>query len=178
MPRLQPIPFNETAGHTRELAEAAKKKLGKHLNIIATVAHSPATLEAYLNFSGAMANSKLSAETREAVSLAIGEKNHCQYCVSAHTTVGKKVGFSNDETVQIRQGVASDPKIQAVIDLALAIAETKGSISDEEFAKAQNAGLNDEEITEVVGLVALNIFTNYFNNVVETEVDFPKVELL
>ncbi|RCS47785.1 carboxymuconolactone decarboxylase family protein [Bremerella cremea] len=178
MPRLHPIAITETTGHTRELADAAKKKLGKHLNIIATMTNSPAVLEAYLGFSGAMEKSQLSAQTREAVSLAIGEKNHCQYCVSAHTTVGKMVGFTKDETVQIRQGVVSDPKIQSVINLALAIAETKGAISDDDFAEAKNAGLSDEEITEVVGLVALNIFTNYFNNVAGTEVDFPKVDLL
>ncbi|PQO33815.1 carboxymuconolactone decarboxylase family protein [Blastopirellula marina] len=178
MPRLQPIAIEDTSGHTRELVDAAKKKLGKHLNIIATMANSPAVLESYLGFSGAMGKTKLPAQAREAVSLAIGEKNQCQYCVSAHTTVGKMVGFTEDETVQIRQGVAADPKVQAVIDLAVAIAETKGLISDEDFADAKSAGLSDEEITEVVGLVALNIFTNFFNHVAGTEVDFPKVELL
>lgn len=177
MPRLQPHAIENTSGHTREMVDAAKKKLGKHLNIIATMANSPAVLESYLSFSGAMGKSKLSAQAREAVSLVIGEKNHCQYCVSAHTTVGKMVGFTEDETVRIRQGIASDTKVQAVIDLAVAIADTKGLISDQDFTDAQNAGLSDEEITEVLGLVALNTFTNYFNHVAGTEVDFPKVEL-
>ena len=178
MPRLQPIAVENTTGHTRELVDAAKKKLGKHINIIATMANSPAVLESYLNFSGAMGKSQLSAKAREAVSLIIGEKNACQYCVSAHTTVGKMVGFSEEETIQIRQGVAADPKLQAVVDLAAAIADTKGLISDEEFAAAKDAGLTDEEITEVVGLVSLNFFTNFFNHVAGTEVDFPQVELL
>lgn len=178
MPRLQPIAVENTSGHTRELVDTAKRKLGKHINIIATMANSPAVLESYLSFSGAMGKSQLSAKTREAVSLIIGEKNACQYCVSAHTTVGKIVGFTEEETVQIRQGVASDPKLQAVVDLAAAIADTKGLIRDEDFADAKNAGLSDEEVTEVVGLVALNFFTNFFNHVAGTEVDFPQVELL
>ncbi|QDU77627.1 Carboxymuconolactone decarboxylase family protein [Bremerella volcania] len=177
MPRLQPIPLESAQGKQRELLDAAKKKLGKHINIVATMANSPAVLEAYLGFSGAMGHSKLSAKAREAVALRIGEQNHCQYCVSAHTTVGKMVGFSEDETVKVRQGEAADPTVQAVIDLADAISQTKGYLSDDQFHAAKAAGLGDEEITEVVGLVALNYFTNFFNHVAETEVDFPKVEL-
>ncbi|MBI1248988.1 carboxymuconolactone decarboxylase family protein [bacterium] len=178
MSRLQPIPLESAEGKTRELLETAKKKLGKHINLVATMANSPAVLEGYLSFSGAMKHSKLSAKIREAISLAIGEKNHCQYCVSAHTAVGTMVGYTSEETVGIRQGVSSDPKTQAVIDLALAIADTKGVISDQQFAAAVDAGLTDEEISEVVALVALNFFTNFFNHVADTEVDFPKVELL
>jgi len=177
MPRLQPIPLEQAEGKQRELLDAAKKKLGKHINIIASMANSPAVLEAYLGFSGAMGHSKLSAKAREAVAMRIGEKNHCQYCVSAHTAVGKMVGYSEEETVKVRQGESSDPTIQAVVDLAGAISDTKGFISDEQFNAAKAAGLSDEEITEVVGLVALNYFTNFFNHVAETEVDFPKVEL-
>jgi len=178
MPRLQPISLESAQGKQRELLDAAKKKLGKHINIVATMANSPAVLEAYLGFSGAMNHSKLSAKAREAVALRIGEKNHCQYCVSAHTAVGKAVGFSQEETVKLRQGEAADPTVQAVIDLADAISETKGFVSDEQFNAAKSAGLGDEEITEVVGLVALNYFTNFFNHVAETDVDFPEVELL
>ncbi|MEW4563346.1 carboxymuconolactone decarboxylase family protein [Bremerella sp. JC770] len=177
MPRLQPIPLEQAEGKQRELLDAAKKKLGKHINIVATMANSPAVLEAYLGFSGAMGHSKLSAKAREAVAMRIGEKNHCQYCVSAHTAVGKMVGYSEEETVKVRQGESADPTIQAVVDLAGAISDTKGFISDQQFEAAKAAGLGDEEIAEVVGLVALNYFTNFFNHVAETEVDFPKVEL-
>lgn len=178
MPRLQPIPLESAQGKQRELLEAAKKKLGKHINIVATMANSPAVLEAYLGFSGALGHSKLSAKAREAVAMRIGEKNHCQYCVSAHTTVGKMVGFTEEETVKARQGEAADPTVQAVLDLSDAIAQTKGFISDDQFNAAKAAGLSDEEITEVVGLVALNYFTNFFNHVAGTEVDFPEVQLL
>lgn len=177
MPRLQPIALERAEGKQRELLDAAKKKLGKHINIIATMANSPAVLEAYLGFSGALSNSKLSAKAREAVAMRVGEKNHCQYCVSAHTAIGKMVGYTEEETVKVRQGEAADSKVQAVLDLTDAIVQAKGHISDEQFQAAQAAGLSDEEITEVVGLVALNFFTNYFNHVAGTEVDFPEVEL-
>ncbi len=38
------------------------------------------------------------------------------------------------------------------------------------------AGLTDAEITEVIANVALNVFTNYFNLVAKTELDFPQVK--
>ncbi|PQO30632.1 peroxidase [Blastopirellula marina] len=177
MPRLQPISLEQAEGKQRELLDAAKKKLGKHINIIATMANSPSVLEAYLGFSGAMGHSQLSAKAREAVAMRVGEKNQCQYCVSAHTAIGKMVGYTEEETVKVRQGEAADAKEQAVLDLTDAIAQTKGFISDDQFNAAKAAGLSDEEITEVVGLVALNFFTNFFNHVAGTEVDFPEVEL-
>ena len=178
MSRLQPISVDLAKGKTRELLETAQKKSGKLLNIVATMANSPAVLEAYLEFSGKLKKTKLPAKVREAVALAIGEKNRCEYCIAAHTQGGHAAGLTDAETMQARQGEADDPKLGAVLKLALAIVETKGFVSDDQLAAARQAGLSDEEITEVVGLVALNLFTNYFNHVADTEVDFPKVALL
>lgn len=178
MPRLQPVSIENAEGKARELLETAQKKSGKLINIVATMANSPAVLEAYMEFSSKLKKTKLPPKAREAVALIVGEKNRCEYCIAAHTQGAKATGMSDAETVQVRQGEAEDPKIDGVVKLASAIVETKGFISDDQLAAARQAGLSDEEITEVVGLVAMNLFTNYFNHVAETEIDFPKVALL
>ena len=53
----------------------------------------------------------------------------------------------------------------------------QGRIADADVDTARRAGLNDAEIAEVIAHVALNIFTNYFNNAADVEVDFPKIAL-
>lgn len=53
----------------------------------------------------------------------------------------------------------------------------RGQISDGELAAARDAGLSDAQIAEVVAAVALNVLTNYFNNLAGTEIDFPRVAL-
>ena len=51
-------------------------------------------------------------------------------------------------------------------------------MSDAELEDVREAGFDYGVIAEVVAHVALNLFTNYFNNVAETDIDFPKAEPL
>jgi hypothetical protein len=61
-----------------------------------------------------------------------------------------------------------------VIRFARKVVDQRGQVSDADIAGVRAAGLNDGAIAEVVANVALNIFTNYFNHVAETDIDFPK----
>jgi len=46
----------------------------------------------------------------------------------------------------------------------------------EKIAAVKEAGFSDQEIIEIVAAVGLNIFTNYFNDVAQTAIDFPEVK--
>lgn len=175
MARIQPVDPATATGRTKELLDEAKKKLGAVPNLLKTFAHSPAALEAYLAFSGALGKASLPARSREAIALAVGEVNGCDYCVAAHTMLGKRAGLSDDEAMAARRAESADRKTAAVLRLAVAIVETKGFVPDETLAAARSAGLSDGEIAEVVATVALNVYTNYFNHVAGTAVDFPRV---
>lgn len=177
MPRLKALVPQEATGKAKELLDAVQKKLGATPNLFRTLANSPAVLEAYLNFNGALSNGLLDAKLRERIALIVGQQNGCQYCVSAHTFIGKAAGLSEAEIVASRRGQAKDTKTAAALTLARALVEKLGAVSDAELDGARSAGLNDGEIAEVIANAALNIFTNYFNHVAETDVDFPKVEL-
>ena len=52
-----------------------------------------------------------------------------------------------------------------------------GWVTDEELQGVRDAGYGDGEINEIIATIAITIFSNYFNHVAETEVDFPAVEL-
>ncbi len=177
MSRIQPLVPETVTGRAHELLDAVRGKLGMVPNMLRTMAHAPAVLEAYLNFSAALDKGLLSAKTREAIALAVAQANHCQYCVSAHTLLGQKSGLKDADVAAARAGQASDSRTAAVLRLALAVNSKQGKVADADLAAARSAGLSDAEIAEVVGVVSLNLFTNYFNLVTDPQVDFPVVEL-
>jgi AhpD family alkylhydroperoxidase len=150
-------------------------KSGKLLNLFRGLANSAAALDAYLAFSGALGKGKLDARTRESLALAIGQANRCDYCLAAHTRIGQAAGLDEASIREARLGRAKDRKAQGAIALARTIVEKRGGVFDADVSAARQAGLDDAEIAEVVGAVALNVFTNYFNLLNRTDVDFPSV---
>jgi uncharacterized peroxidase-related enzyme len=177
MQRLNAVDPQTASGKTKELLDTVHKTFGVTPNMMRTMANSPAVLEAYLNFSGALGKGKLSARLREQIALIVAEANICEYCLSAHTAIGKMVGLSEDDISASRQAKANDPKVEAALNLALHIVVSRGELNDADVNAARQAGLDDGEIAELIANVALNIFTNYFNHIAQTVIDFPKAPL-
>lgn len=109
--------------------------------------------------------------------MAIAKESGCEYCASAHTAIGKMHGVDGAELARNLEGKASDPKVQAAIDFALAIVAERGWVNDAQYAAAKNAGLSDAELIEILAITVTNLFTNYANHLFQTVNDFPKVEV-
>lgn len=165
-----------STGKTDQLFTAVQGKLGFVPNLMRVLGNSPAALEGYLNLSGALAGGVLAPQLREQIALAVAEINGCGYCLSAHTLLGGKAGLAADEILAARKSSAADSKSDAVLKLARAVTLQRGMIADSDLQAARSASLNDAEIIEVVQHVALNILTNYTNNVAQTVIDFPEVK--
>lgn len=163
---------DENVGRT---FDAIHKKLGMVPNMMRTMAQSPRVLEGYLALSGALSRGLLPATLQEQIALAVAETNACNYCLSAHTALGRGAGLSDDQLAASREGRAADPKANTALQFALAVLQRRGGVSDEEFARVRAAGFSDAEIAEIIAHVALNVLTNYFNRAADTEIDFPKV---
>ena len=176
MSRIHQLAPEAAAGKAKELLDAVNAKLGLVPNMTRAMASSPAVLEGYLGLSGALGKGRLSAKNREQIALAVGQVNHCDYCLAAHSTIGKMVGLTPEQILDSRRGTAVDPKSDAVIRFARQIVDARGQVSDADIGEVRAAGLDDGAIAEVVANVALNIFTNYFNHVAETDIDFPRAE--
>jgi uncharacterized peroxidase-related enzyme len=176
MNRIQQIDPASATGKTKQLLDAVNAKLGIVPNLTRVLANAPAALEGYLNFSGALAGGGLSAKVREQIALAVAQGNHCDYCLSAHTFIGGKVGLAANDIASARQAVGAADKDDAILKLALSIVVQRGEVSDAALKNARAAGLTDAEIVETTANVALNIFTNYINHVAQTVVDFPEVK--
>lgn len=178
MPRIEPIDQNSAQVETRELLERVQSKYGMVPNLLATMAHSTALTNGYLSFSQSLSEGLLPPQLREQIALTVGEANQCEYCLAAHSAVGNLVGLTEQQVLDARAGGSADPRTAAALRFAQQLVEKRGNVSHDDLARLRNADFGEAEIAEIVGLVALNIFTNYFNHVAETEVDFPRVAAL
>jgi uncharacterized peroxidase-related enzyme len=177
MSRLPAVQPEAATGKAKELLDAVQAKLTIIPNMTRVMADSPAVLEAYLSFSGALSHGALDAKLREEIALEVGEQNSCQYCVSAHSAIGKMTGLSDSEIQQAREAKSGSPRNTAALQFARELVAKRGRATDADVETVRRAGFTDGEVAEIIAHVALNIFTNYFNNTAEVKVDFPKVAL-
>lgn len=175
MPRLNVVKPDEATGPVKEIYEDLTKKMGKVVNIFQGMGNSAAALKAYLSMAGALAEGELSAEDREAVYLGVSQKNGCNYCVSAHTMIAKKVGLNDEQILNIRQFSPESPKHKALLQFVTRVMETNGFVDDSEIAAVRDAGYSDGQIAEAVAFIGLATYSNLFNHVYDTELDFPPV---
>jgi uncharacterized peroxidase-related enzyme len=177
MSRLNVIDPATATGETKQLLDAVKTALGAVPNFIRVLANSPAALNAFLGLHGIAGAGVLEPKTRERIALAVAQQNECQYCVSAHTAIGRKAGLDTAEMLANRQGSSADAKAGAAIAFANALVANMGQLTKAEFDAARAAGHTDAELVEVITHVALNVFTNLLGKAAELEIDFPVMEL-
>lgn len=176
MTRLNLIEPSEANEKAAELLNATKKKLGVVPNMTKAMANAPAVLKGYLGLSGALGSGSLTPRLREQIALLSAETNGCRYCLSAHSAIGKTVGLSDEEVLSGRHGKATDPREAAGLEFVKAILAERGGVNDADFEAVRKAGYSDAEITEIIGNVVVNVFTNYFNRAAQPTIDFPEVE--
>ena len=142
-------------------------------NFLHLLANSPAALNAYVACTGALSQGQLTPKQRELLALAIAEINGARYCLSAHYALARKLGLDDDEIRAARRATSADPQTHAMLRFAQAVALQRGELSDADFQSLRQAGFTDALIAEIISHIALNIFTNYFNSIARTEIDFP-----
>ncbi|CAN5819881.1 carboxymuconolactone decarboxylase family protein [soil metagenome] len=176
MSRISIPTVEQSLEATKPLLAAVQKQLGVVPNLMKLVGHSPAALEGYLSLNGALAKGKLDARLRERIALAVAEYNGCDYCLSAHDYLGRNVAkLSGSEIDAARDFHSEDPRADAALRFARRVTELRGRVSDADLSTLRDAGFDEASTLEIVVTVALNVLTNYVNNVAQTDIDFPKV---
>lgn len=175
MSRLPAVDPTRAIPEVQAVLGVVNSQLGITPNLFKVAANSAATLNALVQMSGALAKGQLRPRVRETIALAVAELNGCDYCLSAHSFLGKAAGLSDQELTAARNGEAADPHTAAVLKLASEIVRTRGHVGAETIEEVKRAGVTDTEIAEVVGNVVVNVFTNYLNLVAGTDIDFPVV---
>lgn len=178
MPYLEVLDNESASAESREIFDKIRSDIGMLPNLYAVLGNSPTALRAYLQFDGTLGSGEFTDKEVQAVYLAASEINRCGYCASAHTAVGQQLGFSKEETKQLRTGEIDDDRLGPLTRLTREIVETRGHADDEYVRAFLDAGYSKAALVELHGLVAIKTFTNYINHLAGTPIDFPKAENL
>lgn len=163
---------------SKEILEGMKKQMGMVPNVYAAIGNSGPALKATMAIQENLAKGEFSGKEQEVIALSVAQANACDYCLSAHTAVGKMKGMSEEDTIAVRDGSISDKKLKALSDLTKAITEKRGYPEQSKFDAFFDAGYNEAALSELIVLVALNTITNYTNHIAQTEIDFPRAPQL
>lgn len=178
MNRVPLIDRAHTTPERQALLDQIHGAFGATPNMFRAVANSPAALQSMWSAFGALgASTTLGAKLGEQIAVAVANRNACEYCLAAHTALGRKAGASADEMAAAQVGQAIDPATQAALRFALQVVEQRGQVDASEVQRLRDAGFSDEAVVEILAHVALNLFTNYVNVAFDVPVDFPAVKL-
>jgi AhpD family alkylhydroperoxidase len=173
MPRLNVVTPEQADGRVSELYDGLRKAVGAVPNIYQGVANSPAALDVLLGMGARLREGGLSGAETEAIKLVVAQAYGCNYCLAAHTLVGKKAGLSEEDTIAVRRGTIAQPRLAALAGFIGKAVQPAGRISDGDLHAVRLAGFSDGQITEALMVLAQTVFTTLFNRVHQTEIDFP-----
>jgi len=157
--------------------QAIRTAFGSVPNMFRAVAISPAALASMWGSFGALGSGRIPALLGEQIAVVVAERNRCEYCLAAHTALGRKAGASAEQMAEAQSARSSDPRTAAALAFAGALVEQRGQVSAEAVSALRGAGFDDGELVEIIAHVALNLFTNYVNVALDTPLDFPAVRL-
>lgn len=177
MNRIPLIDRNQTTADRKALLDDIHGAFGTVPNMFRAVANSPAALRSMWGAFGALGGGRLPTALGEQIAVAIADRNACEYCLAAHTALGRKAGASAEEMQAAQAGRSADPKNDAALRFALKLVSDRGHVSAQDLDAVRAVGFDDEELVEILAHVALNLFTNYVNVAFATPVDFPAVKL-
>ena len=163
---------DEVSPDNQAIFDKLKGMLSFVPNLYATFAHSATALGTYLNLQNA--KSSLNAKQREVVNLVVSQVNDCEYCLAAHTAVGKMVGFTDAQILEIRKGTASfDPKLDALARFVREVAEKRGHVAAASTQAFLEGGWTQGNLVDVMMVIGDKIISNYLHGVTKIAVDFP-----
>ncbi|SNT29311.1 alkylhydroperoxidase AhpD family core domain-containing protein [Ekhidna lutea] len=173
MKNLEPLSIDQVSDETKEIFNGLKEKIGNVPNVYATIGNSSKALEGVLELNQTLSEGEFSGKEVETIALSSAQVNECNYCLSAHTTVGKMQGLTEEETVEIRNGEIEDKKLKALSELTKQMVESRGNPDQKLINNFFEVGYNKAALAELIGLIAVNAITNYTNHIAETDIDFP-----
>lgn len=177
MSRISTPAVDTATGATAEVFDQIRKAAGGVPNTFAAIgALNPEALKAVLQADGVLAHGGLTKQDQETIKLVVSGVAGCDYCVAAHSLLGKMTGLKPEVLAQLRSGGATgDAKRDALVQFVRTLTTTSGTVTEETFAAIKNAGYSDSQLVDISLAVALTVFTNVFNRINDTDIDFPAV---
>lgn len=177
MSRIQLIDPAQTSGERKLVLDQIQGAFGTTPAMFRAVANSSAALKSMWGSFGALGGGVIPAKLGEQIAVAVADSNDCEYCLAAHTVLGRKAGATAAEMAAAQQGESADPQTAAALRFALKLVKNRAQLVDADVQALRDVGFDDGQIVEILAHVALNLFTNYVNVAFAVPVDFPAVKL-
>lgn len=177
MSRINLVTPADATGEAKANLDQIKAAFGTTPNMFRAVANSPAALKSMWGAFGALGSGTLGAKLGEQIAVAIADIDACDYCLAAHTALGRKAGATADEMAEAQAGRSANPKTAAALAFVVKVVGDRAQVSDGDVQALRNVGFDAEAIVEIVAQIALNLFTNYINVALDVPIDFPAVRL-
>lgn len=141
---------------SKPLLEKLQRESGFIPNLAATMAESPALLDAFTTLRAINGrSSSLSPMERELVSIAIALEYGCSYCVAAHSTFAVKAGATESVVEEVRQGGPTrDERIALLTTFARRLIQTNTRPSEDEIRELVAAGVDRRQVLDVLTTAA------------------------
>ncbi|GAA5104912.1 peroxidase-related enzyme [Alloalcanivorax gelatiniphagus] len=178
MSRVELVEPSNAATEVKPVLDEITAAFGTTPAMFKAVANSPAALEMMWGAFGALGGGRLGAKLGEQVAVLVADRNSCEYCLAAHTALGRKAGASAHEMREAQAGRSEEARTAAALAFVEKLVRERGQVGDDDVEALRAVGLDDEDVVELVAHVALNLFTNYVNVALDVPVDFPRVALL
>lgn len=168
-----PIPTKEQVSPVnQDLFDEMNNQIGFVPNLYAVIANSDNALSNYLTLQNS--STSINDREREVIVLVVSQFNQCKYCLSAHTAIAKKTGFTDAQIIEIRRSeISFDHKLDALAKLVKSVAENKGHADSELITNFYAVGFNKGNLIDVIMLVGDRIITNYLYALTDIPVDWP-----
>jgi uncharacterized peroxidase-related enzyme len=177
MSRIAPVNPTDAAGRARDVLDFVDSAFGRIPNSVRVLAKSPVALAGWWSFQDVLGTGTLPRSVHEQLAVLTANTNGCEYCLSGHTAAARAAGVSAEDVAAARHAKASDPLAAAALEFAAAVLADRGDVANDTLDTARRAGLDDGDLLEIVAIVAINTFTNYYNRLAQPELDFPPVQL-
>jgi AhpD family alkylhydroperoxidase len=173
MSLLKPVETTEAGEAVRASFENLERHIGGVPVMIRLMAHSPAILDTYLHFNHALERTTLTPRVRALITVAVASMHGCDYMLSLGMALAKRQGVEESDLEAAILGHGHDGRTNDILQFAMEIVRQQGDVPEAEVERLLQLGFREQEIVAIIAAVALNIFRNYFNLVVRTDVDSP-----
>ncbi len=162
----------EVSEVNQKIFDQLQKKVGFVPNLYAYMGKNDTALSDYLTLQNR--KSTLRPKEKEAVNLVTSQINQCAYCLSAHTTIAKNLGFTDEEIMELRMGGASfNNNLDALVKLTASVVKNHGEASQEAIDNFFRLDYTETNLIDVVIAIADKIITNYIHQLTHVEIDWP-----
>ncbi|MDR5760055.1 carboxymuconolactone decarboxylase family protein [Caballeronia sp. LZ035] len=153
---------------SRPVLEQLQQRFGLIPNIAGAMAASPVLINGFIRLFERVHASSLTEPQIQTLLLTNAVVNASEWPVAFHTALALKEGVAPADVDAIRHGaLPGDASLAALSGLARALIERRGRVSTRDQERFLAAGFSEEQILEVIAVVAASTITNYAGSITQ-----------